>query len=154
MGFPGDDEHDVHVHAAAATCGAAYMITADKSFHDVADELPYEVHTADSFFYLVAENVPRTVDAVIRRQLEYYRGRGKSTTLHDALVLAGCPTFAEIVHQHLRAMSVGQTTAGIAAGVEFDPVVDLDTDEIATPAAAVEPNAASEAREPAPRRSL
>ncbi|MBH0008068.1 type II toxin-antitoxin system VapC family toxin [Salinibacterium sp. SWN1162] len=125
MVFPGDDEHDTHVYAASVTCEASYLVTDDQGFHNVADELPYEVHSADSFFQLIAENAPEAVDEVINQQLAYYRKRENSRTLREALILAKCPTFAEIVHQHLEAMSAGSTTAGIAASVEPEATEDV-----------------------------
>lgn len=115
--FPGDDEHDVHVHAATKECGADYLITDDQGFFDVADQLNYEVHTADTFFQLITENVPQVVDQVIHRQLDYYRARGGSKTLSEALADAGCPVFSTIVDRHLQAMADGRTTSGIAAEV-------------------------------------
>ncbi|MGO3281094.1 MAG: PIN domain-containing protein [Brevibacterium aurantiacum] len=124
MVFPGDDAHDTHVYAASITCGAAYLVTDDAGFHEVSDELPYEVHSADSFFQLIAENVPQVLDNVIRTQIAYYRGRSDSKKLSEALISANCPTFAEIVHRHLQAMSTGNTTAGIAASVR--PIVVED----------------------------
>jgi hypothetical protein len=133
MVFPGGDTHDTHVYAASITCGAAYLVTDDAGFHDVSNELPYEVHSADSFFQLIAENVPRAVDNVIRAQIPYYRNKSDGKTLSEALILAKCPTFAEIVHQHLQAMSDGNTTAGIAESVK---PVDID-DAAATPVVTV-----------------
>lgn len=115
--LPRNDEHDVHVHAAATVCEAAYLITDDQGFFDVADQLNYEVHSADSFFQLITENVPQIVDQVIHQQLGYYRARGGSKTLGEALASAGCPTFAKIIDQHLQAMTSGRTTSGIAAEV-------------------------------------
>ncbi|MFB2586764.1 PIN domain-containing protein [Herbiconiux liukaitaii] len=117
MVFPGDDTHDTHVYAASITCGATYLVTDDAGFHDVSDELPYEVHSADSFLQLIAENVPQAVDNVIRTQIAYYANRSGSKTLSEALVSAHCPTFAGIVRRHLQAMSTGDMTAGIAASV-------------------------------------
>ncbi len=121
IAFPGDDEHDTHVHASAITCGATYLITDDNGFQRVADVLPCEVHSADSFFHLIAENVPQVVDDVIRIQSGYNRSRGRTTPLSDSLATAGCSTFAEIVDQHLRAISSGRTTSGIAANIESRP---------------------------------
>ena len=121
MMFPGGDRHDVHVHAAATACNASYVITSDKGFHDVADQLEYEVHTPDSFLQLVAENMPQAVDRVILRQNEYRSKRGDTKTLSTALKDAGCPTFAVIVDKHLRAIVQGHTTTGIAGRVDFIP---------------------------------
>ncbi|WP_298040090.1 hypothetical protein [uncultured Microbacterium sp.] len=115
MTFPGDDDHDTHVHAAAMTCGATYLVTDDGGFHSLAAALPYEVHSADTFFQLIAENVPQAVDNVIRRQISYYRDRSNNKTLSSALSTAGCPRFAAIVHQHLQAMSMGGSTSGLTS---------------------------------------
>lgn len=115
--FPGGDEHDVHVHAATKECGADYLITDDQGFFDVADQLNYEVHTADTFFQLITENVPQVVDQVIHRQLAYYSARGAGKTLSQALADAGCPMFSTIVDRHLQAMAAGRTTSGIASEV-------------------------------------
>lgn len=118
MVFPGGDAHDTHVYAASVACGTAYLVTDDAGFHDVSGDLPYEVHSADSFFQLIAENVPQIVDVVIRQQMDYLRGRNGGKALREALISANCPTYAETVHQHLQAMSEGNTTAGIAARVK------------------------------------
>lgn len=132
MVFPGGDAHDTHVHAASITCGAAYLVTNDAGFHGVSDELPYEVHSADSFFQLIAENVPQVVDDVIRRQIPYYESRSGSGPLSEALISANCPTFAETVHQHLQAISAGNTTAGIAASVKPAFIEDAAEMPVAT----------------------
>lgn len=116
MAFPGGDVHDRHVHAAAITCGAAYLITQDLGFHEVADQLAYEVHTADSFFQLVAENVPHIVDQVILRQIEYRSRRGQQWTLGEALVAAGCPQFAEVVNGRLQSTAGGPPNTGLLPG--------------------------------------
>jgi FAD/FMN-containing dehydrogenase len=133
--FPGGDRHDVHVHAAATACNASYVITSDKGFHTVADQLEYEVHTADSFLQLVAENMPQAVDRVILRQNEYRSNRGATKTLSTALIDARCPTFAVIVDRHLRAIAQGRTTTGIAGSVEFIPTPLVDSTAPAQPAA-------------------
>lgn len=135
MVFPGDDTHDTHVYAASIACGADYLVTDDAGFHDASDELPYEVHSADSFFQLITENTPQIVDNVIRAQIDYYRSQSGSKTLSEALISANCPTFAEIVRQHLQAMSSGNTTAGIAARVKPDVIEDVAQ----TPAVTVRP---------------
>ncbi len=113
--FPGDDPHDAHVHAAATECQAKYLIANDKGFQAIdTDVLEYEVHTADSFFMLVAANAPSAVDRVIVRQAEHYRKRGGNVTLADALAAAGCPQFAECVRQHARRMAQSESTHGVA----------------------------------------
>lgn len=43
--FPGADEHDQHIHAAATSINASYLIADDKGFHKIDDDLlAYEVH--------------------------------------------------------------------------------------------------------------
>lgn len=122
--FPGDDEHDTHVDAASIKCGASYLVTDDQGFHNISDELTYEVHSADSFFKMIAEYAPQAVDEVIKRQIDYYQKRESSKTLNQALISAGCPMFAEIVRQHVQAMSTGSTTSGIAASVAPEVIED------------------------------
>lgn len=113
--FPGEDEHDHHVHAAAVESSARYLIADDKGFAEIEpDLLPYEVHTADSFFMLVAANAPAAVDAVISRQLAHYSGKASSKKLDIALEDAGCLLFAECVRQHLVRLAGSRTTHGVA----------------------------------------
>ncbi|QBE48397.1 PIN domain-containing protein [Leucobacter triazinivorans] len=113
--FPGTDEHDRHVHAAAVGCQAKYLLTDDNGFGDIEpDELPYEVHTADSFFSLIAENAPSLIDAVIVRQVKYFTERGSRLTLVEGLTAAGCSTFATCVQQHVERMALGESTHDIA----------------------------------------
>src|SRR5690606_33306366 len=69
--FPGDDEHDAHVHAAALASGAKILLTADSDFlalpEKVLDGLTYEVHTPDYFFSLVNGAAPASVRSVARQ---------------------------------------------------------------------------------------
>lgn len=113
--FPGDDEHDQHIHAAATFVNSAYLIADDTGFQKIdTDLLPYEVHTADTFFMLVAANMPSAVDSVIIRQLKYYAGRENAKRLDVKLQEAGCPRFAECVRLHLEHLAAGESTHGIA----------------------------------------
>lgn len=116
--FPGADKNDHHVHAAALAAQARYLISDDGGFADIdPDDLPYEVHTVDSFLMLVAENVPSAVDAVIARQRVYFEKRKNAKPLADALRDAGCPLFAECVRRHMQLSIQGKSTLGVAADV-------------------------------------
>lgn len=109
-GFPGEDIHDSHIHAAAIEARADYLIANDGGFHEIdPGELPYEVHSADTFLMLVAENAPPAVVAVILRQLEYYKKRGDAKPLGTVLRDAGCPNFAKCVEEHLERMASGRS---------------------------------------------
>lgn len=113
--FPGLDENDHHVHAAAVACQAHYLIADDKGFGKIdPDTLPYEVHTADSFLMLLAANAPSAVDSVIIQQIRYFSDKPNAKALGTALKDAGCPGFADCVRKHIRQLAEGATTHGIA----------------------------------------
>lgn len=113
--FPGRDEHDQHVHAAATSVNASYLIANDKGFHKIDEDLlAYEVHSADSFFMLVAANAPSAVDRVIMKQVAHFRGKPGAVSLREKLRSAGCPQFAECVLEHLKKLAAGEATHGIA----------------------------------------
>lgn len=113
--FPGEDKHDQHIHAAATSVNSSYLISNDAGFGKIdPDLLAYEVHTSDSFFMLVAANAPDVVDRVIMKQIGYYKQRGQSSRLDEMLERAGCPIFAMCVRAHLKELSQGQATIGIA----------------------------------------
>lgn len=115
VSFPGCDPDDHHVHAAAVSVEAKYLITDDTGFADIEEDmLPYEVHSSDSFFMLVAENVPSAVDAVIVKQLLHYGKKGEVQPLDLKLEQAGCPQFAECVRRHTRLMAQSQSTGRVA----------------------------------------
>lgn len=110
VAFPGSDPDDHHVHAAAVSCQAEYLITDDRGFGEIdPDLLPYEVHTADSFLLLVEENAPQLVDTVIMRQLTFYTQRGKSPQLAQRLRKVGCPGFATRVEAHIKSLALGRS---------------------------------------------
>lgn len=113
--FPGDDENDQHVHAAAMECRAQYLISDDAGFAKIdPNALPYEVHTADSFLMLVAANASTAVDRVIIRQLNHFSNRPNSKKLDVALEDAGCSLFAECVRKHIKQLAESGSTHGIA----------------------------------------
>lgn len=116
--FPGKDRYDRHIHAAAKECSADYLVTQDGGFAEIdPDLLPYEVHTADEFFLLVATNAPEAVNRVIRRQLEYFEDKVGAKKLDRALEDAGCPNFAACVRLHLVAMANARSTVGLSQWV-------------------------------------
>lgn len=106
--FPGDDPDDAHVHAAAVASGARILLTDDSGFTDLPDEaieqLPYEVHTCDSFFLLVDDVAPTIVRDVAADQHAYWTAKPGSTSIVTALKRAGCPAFANRVREHMRAL--------------------------------------------------
>lgn len=103
--FPGTDENDAHVHAAAVASTDGILLTSDKGFTNLADEvldrLPYEVHEPDSFFGLVDDSHPRAVKEVTRQQAHFMLNRDGEVDLAKRLTDAGCPTFARRVAHHL-----------------------------------------------------
>jgi len=106
--YPGSDQDDAHVHAAAVAVGANVVLTDDSDFTklapEVADQLPYEVHTPDSFFTLIDDSSPLKVRAVTEQQLQYFLRRDTEADLPGRLKAAGCPTFAERVRLHLQVL--------------------------------------------------
>lgn len=115
ISFPGLDPQDQHIHAAAISVEARYLITDDIGFADIdEDDLPYEVHSSDSFFMLVAENMPSAIDAVIIKQLTHYRQQEGVLPLDVKLEQSGCLTFAECVRVHTRQMAQSRNTGNIA----------------------------------------
>lgn len=113
--FPGTDKHDHHIHAAALECHARYLIADDRGFGLIdPNDLPYEVHTTDSFLLLVAANAPSAVDGVILKQLKHFSAKSGTKPLDVVLENAGCPEFAECVRKHIRQLAEGAATHGIA----------------------------------------
>lgn len=107
--FPGHDQGDAHVHAAALACRADFLVANDRGFKDlddsVLDALPYEVHTADSFLVLVDDSMPQAVRAVTKQQLEYWLSKKQDADLPLYLRKAGCPDFAARVRNHVHALA-------------------------------------------------
>ena len=103
--FPGGDEGDAHVHAAAVACRADFLVTNDKGFTNldssVLDSLPYEVHTPDSFLVLIDDSMPQAVRNVTEQQLKYWLGTKQDADLPLYLRKADCPDFADRVREHI-----------------------------------------------------
>ncbi|MFJ4175387.1 hypothetical protein [Microbacterium sp. NPDC089696] len=118
----GADERTSRLHAAAVSSNAVYVIADAGLFDNVdLDELPYEVHTPDSFFMLVAANHAEAVDAVIEAHLG---SADASKKPHLQLEQAGCPEFATCVLAHMQRTFSGKSTHGIADGLLLGSATD------------------------------
>lgn len=102
----GSDEGDAHVHAAAAASGAEYLLTSDRGFLDLAenvkDGLPYEIYAPDTFFAFIETQHPALINEVTREQVQYWCRRPDGQNLTEALRAAECPEFAARVLAHLQ----------------------------------------------------
>ncbi len=105
--FPGKDEHDRHVHAAAVACRADILITQDRGFLELPnqDQLDYEIYHPDDFFVQFDDSAPRTVMDITQNQRRYWSTKKHHSGLVPALQKAGCPNFAKRVEGHLRTLS-------------------------------------------------
>lgn len=103
------DIEDHHVHAAAEDGEMMYLVTADRGFldlpEDVTDAFGYEIYSPDEFFCFVDDSNPLGVRAVAVRQALYWArkrdGVGNQGSLVDALRKTGCSAFADRVAAHL-----------------------------------------------------
>lgn len=99
------DPKDQHVHSAAIAAGIDYLVTGDSDFTGLPaptiDDLPYEIHTPDSFLITVDDHHPQVVRAVTLQQHEYWTGRG-CQNIATVLQQSSCPLFANRVRGHLR----------------------------------------------------
>lgn len=102
--FPGDDEGDIHVHAACLDGRVEYLVTADKGFlnlpDEIKDELPYEIYNADDFFTLVHAQMPARIRELVRREIARQVKLGNEPRIGNALRSAGVPEFADLVAGH------------------------------------------------------
>jgi len=107
--FPGGDEGDRHVHAAALACCADVLLTDDHRGFGDPDALPYEIWTADELFCKIDDDAPHFVLDVTREQSFYWwqkRMEGLQVRSLDlALERAACPNFAERIREHLRTLA-------------------------------------------------
>ena len=103
------DVGDHHVHAAAEDGKMAYLVTADRGFLDLPEEVTqsfgYEIYSPDEFFCFADDSNPRGVRATAVEQALYWArkqdGVHSDGSLVDALRRSGCPAFAERVAVHL-----------------------------------------------------
>lgn len=103
------DVGDHHVHAAAEDGRMMYLVTGDRGFLDLPEEVTdgfsYEIYSPDDFFCFVDESNPRGVRDVAIQQALYWAqkadGASGGGSLVDALRRAGCPNFADRVAVHL-----------------------------------------------------
>lgn len=105
---PLTDEHDLHVHGAAIAGHVTMLLTNDKGFlgliDEVTDRLPYEVIDPDSLFVLIDDSSPDNVGRATRRIWDHLRAKDPATDVSRLLESAGCPQFAKRVRRHQRAL--------------------------------------------------
>lgn len=104
--FPGEDDGDIHVHAAAIAGQAGYLITFDRGFHDlpddVKDELPYEIYHPDDFLMLASRQSTERLREITRSTVARYASKdGGDSKIVAKLINAGVPRFAEAVNEQL-----------------------------------------------------
>ncbi|MFO7191202.1 hypothetical protein [Thermocrispum sp.] len=107
--FPGSDQHDAHVHAAAVACGADYVLSCDRGLQEAAAEdveLPHEVYAPDEFFLLIDECSPIHVREATLRQTLYWLKKSGKASMAEHLEKAGCPQFAQRVRQYQTRLSL------------------------------------------------
>lgn len=106
LAWPGADEGDAHVHAAATDGRVDILVTLDRGWSRLTsperDALHYDVLDPDEFFCLIEESAPAAVGAVVLQQVRHWFKRNGSVDLPGRLRLASCPRFAELVRRHLQ----------------------------------------------------
>ncbi|MDN4483209.1 PIN domain-containing protein [Demequina lignilytica] len=99
------DPDDRHVHSAAVAGAVAMVVTQDRDFLDlddeVADGLPYDILSIDDFLVLADDSGPAHVRRMVARQWEYWRKRDPAADLPARFRLANCPRFAARVAAHV-----------------------------------------------------
>lgn len=109
--FPLSDPNDRHVHAAAVAARAHIVLTDDKGWkklpEDVLDSLPYEASTPDNFFTLAIQADDYVLRRAVEGQLSYWLKRNPDgVDLAPPLRAAGCAGFADHVQAHLTARAM------------------------------------------------
>lgn len=108
--FPGGDQGDAHVHAAAVAGGVHVLLTCDRGWLDMDEgvlaALPYEPQHPDSFFCLVDDSSSAIVRAVAAEQRDYFLDKRGQVDLPGQLRAAGCPGFARRIGDHLQSIPV------------------------------------------------
>lgn len=101
--YGGPDPHDAHVHAAALSGRADYLVTFNiQDFQWVGDSSPFEVMHPDTCLQLVNDSHPRHVAAATAAMMRYWFDQRGEADLPSQLRTAGCPAFAESVRKHLQ----------------------------------------------------
>lgn len=108
--FPGADDGDIHVHAAAVQAGAGYLVTNDRGFHDlpeeVKNELPYEIYHPDEFLVLVADQSRGRLRDVTREMMHHLAPKdGENFKMVSSLEKNGAPVFAGMVNEELAVLA-------------------------------------------------
>lgn len=108
--FPGSDEGDIHVHAAAVQAGAGYLVTNDRGFHDLPEEakneLPYEIYHPDEFLTLVADQSRGRLRDATREMMHHLAPKdGESYKMVSSLEKNGAPVFAAMVDEELAVLA-------------------------------------------------
>ncbi|WP_315583249.1 PIN domain-containing protein [Actinomyces viscosus] len=108
LDFSGTDERDYHVHAAATSRGADFILTQNKlsDFTSDPDNEVYEIITPDDFYTLVADSNPSCLLPIVKEQLTYWRTKPNQRQLDDALLHAGCATFSGRINKVLRQLAM------------------------------------------------
>ncbi len=104
VAWPGTDDGDLHVHAAAVHAGSTMLLTSDSgllALRGLADGVPYEPIHPDEFFCLLDDSNERQVQEMTRRQLAHYAARNQPAELADRLRRAQCPHFADRVEERI-----------------------------------------------------
>lgn len=104
--YPGVDQKDKHVWAAALSEDIQILITNDAEMLALrTDELPFEILSPDEFLVLALDSLPEAVLRVAPRQVKYWKGRS-GIQPHEAVKNAGCPEFSDrlckLLSDHLR----------------------------------------------------
>jgi len=109
LSFPGDDEGDIHVHAACVAGEVEYLVTGDKGFLNmdeaVKDCLKYEIYNIDEFLVLVHDQSPMRIRDFTRAEIQRQVKLKNKPRIADALTRAGAPEFASLVSEHARSLA-------------------------------------------------
>lgn len=104
--YPGADQKDKHVWAAALSGEIQILVTNDAEMLSLrSDDLAFEILSPDEFLLLALDSSPAAVLSVALKQLDYWKGRS-GVQVHEALKSAGCREFSdrlcELLADHLR----------------------------------------------------
>lgn len=108
--FPGQDEGDIHVFAAALSAEVGYLVTKDTGFlhlpEEIQDDLPFEIYHPDEFLLLVDAQDRSNVMEATRATMRHRLSRGQDQVgMVEMLRKNACPKFADVVESHLGVLS-------------------------------------------------